>query len=46
MPQRTMGNHKLFSPSNRLAILLVPLLWLFGARAGGADEVPIIDAHS
>ncbi len=41
-----MGNHTLFRPLNRLATLLVPLLSLLGASAGGADEIPIIDAHS
>ncbi len=46
MLQRTMGNHTLFSPSNRLAILLVPLVLLLGVSAGGADEIPVIDAHS
>ncbi|MEE8559811.1 MAG: hypothetical protein V3S88_03775, partial [Alphaproteobacteria bacterium] len=46
MLRRAMGNHTLFRPLNRLATLLVPLLWLLGASAGGADEIPIIDAHS
>lgn len=41
-----MGNHTLFRPLNRLATLLIPLLWLLGASAGSADEIPIIDAHS
>ncbi len=41
-----MGNHTLFRPLNRLATLLIPLLSLLGASAGGADEIPIIDAHS